>query len=330
MTKPIFSIIIPVRQPNSYLRETIRKLKKQSFKKYELLVITDKISQQYSRDQCHLGPSFKRNLGAKLARGKFLAFIDDDSYPHRHWLKNALESFSKSDISAVCGPSLIPKSDSVSRRASGLFWSTFLGSGGAGSYRNKIANPRFVDDFPSVNFIVRRSDFNRTGGFNTDYWPGEDTLLCLAITHRLKKKIYYDPKVIVYHHRRPVVIPHLKQISRYAISRGHFAKKFPKTSLRPGYLLPSLFLLYVLLLPFLYHQNRLFLLPLAVYITVVILTFFQLLIQKNSLPASLLAVATIPITHLYYGLMFVVGFSKKSLKFTPHQVNQSTGEYVGG
>lgn len=321
MKKPIFSIIIPVRQINNYVQETKSYLKKQSLKSFELLIITDKISHQ-----AH--PSFKRNLGAKISTGKYLAFLDDDSYPDKNWLKNALSVFKQfPNAAAVCGPCLIPPQDNIYQKASGLFWSSFLGSGGAGQYRNSPQPPRKVNDYPSVNLIVKRRDFLKLGGFNQNYWPGEDTLLCLNLTRKLKKDIIYHPSVRVYHHRRPIIIPHLQQITRYAIHRGFFAKKFPQTSLSLGYLSPSLFVIYLVLLPLLPIY---FLIPLLIYFLALLLTLIIFLSQKNPLNTSLLATLTIPITHIYYGVLFLYGFFQKDIRFTPHKVDKITGKYLGG
>lgn len=44
MIKPVFSIIIPVRVKTDYLKETLKHLSYQSFKNFEILVITDRIS----------------------------------------------------------------------------------------------------------------------------------------------------------------------------------------------------------------------------------------------------------------------------------------------
>jgi hypothetical protein len=53
----------------------------------------------------------------------------------------------------------------------------------------------------------------------------------------------YDPWASVAHHRRALFGPHLRQVGRYALHRGFFAKRFPATSRRPAYMLPSLFVL---------------------------------------------------------------------------------------
>lgn len=329
--KIIFSIIIPVRKSNAYLKETLQKLNKQTFKQFEVLVITDKISKTSN-------PASKRNLGAKMAKGIYLAFLDDDSYPHKDWLSNANKIMNKySNLSAVCGPCLTPAKDNFAQKASGLVWSSYLGSGGAGTYRNKISTKRFVHDFPTVNLIVNKKDFNAIDGFDTSHWPGEDTLLCLDLTHKLKKQILYHPSIIVYHHRRPVIIKHLHQITRYAIHRGHFARVYPKTSLLPGYLGPSFFTLYIIVLLAINIFNMnvsipslLIYMPLFTYLFLLFLTLFQFIFEKNSILLSLTAVVTIPLTHLYYGLLFIYGFILKRLDFKPHEYNKKDGSYIGG
>jgi len=316
--KPIFSIIIPVRTETDYLRETLKKLKQQSFSSFEILVITDKISGPVS-------PAIKRNLGAKKSKGLYLAFLDDDSYPDKNWLKNASRLFSP-DIAALCGPCLTPPGDSITQKASGLVWSSYLGSGGAGTYRNSVSSKRFVDDFPSVNLIVKKEDFLKIKGFDTHHWPGEDTILCAALVYTLHKKILYHPSIRVYHHRRRVIIPHLQQITRYALHRGNFARIYPKTSFRIGYLIPSFFLIYLISLIFFHPFYYLF--PLFLYLFLLFITFSSFLVSRFSFLVSLLATITIPATHLYYGILFIIGFFSKQLDFIPHKTNEKG--YVGG
>ena len=344
MTKknPIFSVIIPVRTITPYVKETLSKLKKQTFKSFEIHVITDEISSKSKFTNHQIGPSYKRNLGAKIAKGQYLAFLDDDSYPSKNWLKNAYDILIKNKkLAAVCGPCLTPPQDSPRQKASGLVWSSLVGSGGAGVYRNSIQAKRFVDDYPTVNLIVNKKDFQKIGGFDNHYWPGEDTILCLNLTKKLHKKILYDPSIIVYHHRRSVFIPHLQQITRYAIHRGYFAKKFPETSFRIGYFIPTFFSLYLLisLIVNIYLQltstprniiSFLLNLPIYLYLSILTLTFISFLYKKNTIYISLLATITIPLTHIYYGVLFIIGLTKPNLKFKPHRIDKKSGIYIGG
>jgi cellulose synthase/poly-beta-1,6-N-acetylglucosamine synthase-like glycosyltransferase len=326
MKAPLFSIIIPVRQSNPYLEETLIHLKKQTLKNFEVLVITDEISGSAN-------PSQKRNLGVLKAKGEYLVFFDDDSYPSKNYFKNLTKLSQKHpEIAAFCGPCLTPPKDNVYQQASGLFWSSWLGSGGAGVYRNQSKAPRFVDDYPSVNLIIKKKNFIKAGKFNSKYWPGEDTVLCLNLTKNLNKKIFYHPSLIVYHHRRSVILPHLQQVTRYAIQRGFFVKKFPETSFKLGYFLPTLFFLYLIF----YLINKIFLhqfllnIPLYLYLSILFFTFLNFIFQKNKLKVSFLATITIPITHLYYGILFLHGLFKKEVKFKAHAFNPKTGKYIGG
>jgi len=316
--KPFFSIIVPIRIENDYLKETKKHLIKQTYNNFELLVITDKVSKSPN-------PAIKKNIGAKLSKGQYIIFLDDDSYPHKSWLKNIKKQIDlHPNYTAFCGPALTPPGNNILQKASGLVWSSWLGSGGAGTYRNKPMTPRFVDDYPTVNLIVKKKSFIKVGGFDPKYWPGEDTILCLKLT-QAGQKIYYHPSIVVYHHRRKVFIPHLEQVSRYAQHRGLFTKIFPQNSLKPGYFIPSLFFIYALSIPF---TN--FLLPLYLYILLLLINLIDFLYQRNTVLVSLLATLSIPITHLYYGLMFLVGLTKKDVDFKAHRVNKKTGHYIGG
>ncbi len=40
-----------------------------------------------------VGPPLKRDIGAKKAKGEIIAFIDDDAYPRKDWLINAVKNF---------------------------------------------------------------------------------------------------------------------------------------------------------------------------------------------------------------------------------------------
>jgi GT2 family glycosyltransferase len=305
MKKIIFSIIIPVRHENKYLKETRQKLILQTNQNFELLVITDKISKTAN-------PCIKRNLGAKMAKGQYLCFIDDDSYPKQDWLENIFKQIKKHpNCAAFCGPALTPPENNYLQKASGYVWSSIMGSGGAGLYRSRISKPRFVNDYPTVNFIVKKTIFHQIGGFNQKYWPGEDTIFCLELINS-NHKIFYHSSIIVYHHRREILKEHLAQTNRYAIHRGHFARVFPKNSLKIGYLIPSIFFVYFVFIPL--HR---FLLPLYLYLLLLSLTFIDILFKSKNIFIALLSVLTIILTHITYGYLFIIGYFSHDLKFKP-------------
>jgi len=183
--KPKFSIIIPVKEINDYIKESIKNILNQSCKSFEIIVVVDeKKNEKFPKtsilESGNVNPANKRDLGAKKSKGEILAFIDDDAYPEKNWLKNALENFENKEIAAVGGPSLTPKEDSLMQQIGGKILESKLASG-TEDYRCKIGKKRFVDDYPTFNFFIRKDIFNKVGGFNYKYWRGEDTKLCLEI-----------------------------------------------------------------------------------------------------------------------------------------------------
>ncbi|MBN2288236.1 MAG: glycosyltransferase, partial [Candidatus Glassbacteria bacterium] len=195
-----------------------------------------------------VGPSTKRDRALQEASGEILAFLDDDAYPVSDWLTNAVRNFSRPEVAAVGGPAVTPPSDSLLQQASGDIYASIL-VGGTYNYRYIQGRYREVEDYPTCNLLVRKDVFARTGGFDTRYWPGEDTFFCLKLVRDLGMKIVYEPDAIVYHHRRELYRGHLRQIRSYALHRGYFVKRFPETSLKPAYFLPSLFVLGLVLGP---------------------------------------------------------------------------------
>ena len=232
----LVSIIIPVKEVNDYIRESIPRILNLNYDNFEILIFPDlKSKENFAKTRIiptgKIGPAEKRNLSIKYAQGEILAFLDDDAYPCPGWLKNAVKHFNNPNIVAVGGPAITPANDSFAQKVSGAVFLSKLSGGNPERYW-PIGAIKEIIDWPSVNFLVRKSDFSAVHGFNSEFWPGEDTLLCMDLIKKLKKKIIYDPKVLVYHHRRSGLVRHLKQISQYGLHRGFFAKKYPVNSFK--------------------------------------------------------------------------------------------------
>ncbi|MBP5791435.1 MAG: glycosyltransferase, partial [Kiritimatiellae bacterium] len=264
-------------------------------------------------------PAEKRNLGIKAAKGDIVAFIDDDAYPEPEWLANAMKYFGEEKIGAVGGPGVTPPSDPYMSRLGGRVYGNPLVSGNY-RYRYRAGGVRRdVDDFPSCNLFVRKSLLERVGGYRTDFWPGEDTLLCKDMIDS-GYRITYDPWIVVNHHRRALFAPHLRQLGRYGFHRGYFVKRYPSNSLHFSYFIPSLFVAYLAVwaalilapwpnvLPAWLFCLRLGLIavPMLAYLMLVLLTTVSL----N--PATwLLTAAGVVASHVTYGVRFVQGLLAK-------------------
>lgn len=333
---PLVSVVIACPAGSWMLDECLAALTVQTYRNFEVIVLPDegaahlRGSDSKSALANHqspitiiptgkVRPAEKRNIGINAAKGEIVAFIDDDAFPEEHWIENAVKYFSDPEIGAVGGPGVTPPGDGFLAQAGGRVYANVFVSGG---YRYRYVGGRVlrdVDDYPSCNLFVRTNLLRSCGGYRTDFWPGEDTLLCRSIVCEAKKRIVYDPWTIVYHHRRKLPGPHLRQLGRYGFHRGYFVKRFPENSLHLSYFVPTAFLLYVVTLVAAWGTSPfwpvsggdvltavvalwLYSLPMAIYVT---LTF----ITTISINPVMWVVTWIGVfmSHLWYGLQFVRG-----------------------
>ena len=318
---PAVSVIIPCRTMNADLNQCLDALKSLDYPKYEVLVITDYPAQDVREsvsflDSGPVGPADKRDQGVRESTGDILAFIDDDAYPDKMWLKSAARVFADSEITAVGGPGVTPPEDSFLAQASGWISASYLG-GGMHRYRFVPCRARWVDDYPSMNFLVRRSAFEAAGGFSTHFYPGEDTKLCLALINN-GGKIRYDPEVLVYHHRRNLFIPHLRQIGQYGLHRGHFARIYPGTSRRLNYVLPSIWLLCLVSGPLiaialhpLWGPYKVGVFAYGIFLA---LSGAEIVGRSRNLLMGIVGTLGIFLTHAVYGAAFIRGYSVRRLE----------------
>lgn len=284
---PLVSIVIACPNESAMLEECLKAIGGQTYKNFEVIVLPDSKTGK-------VRPAEKRNQGIEEAKGDIIAFIDDDAYPDEHWLEYAVKYFSEPSIGAVGGPGVTPIEDSYFAYLGGRVYENPLV---AGNYRYRYVAGgvrRDVDDYPSCNLLVRREILKKIGGYRIDFWPGEDTLLCKDIVD-LDYRIVYDPWAKVYHHRRALFAPHLRQLSRYAFHRGYFVKRFPSNSLHLSYFVPTAFVLGFFALPFLWPLY-------VIYGILVLLTTWAM----NPLTWLLTALGVF-VTHLAYGVTFVQG-----------------------
>ena len=113
------SVIVPVYNTESYLRECLECIINQTFKELEIICVNDcstdnslEILKQYAEKdkrikiinhEANKGLSAARNSGIKEARGKYIAFVDSDDRVDLNFFEKLYESITKtnSDISAA-------------------------------------------------------------------------------------------------------------------------------------------------------------------------------------------------------------------------------------
>ena len=318
---PLVSVIVPCKAPGAVLTECLQAISNLTYPNVEAIVLPDDpvpdgLPGAVVIPTGPVGPANKRDRGADAARGEILAFIDDDAYPRADWLDRAVEIFAGPEVVAVCGPGVTPPTDGILAQASGWVYASLLG-GGNYRYRVLPEAARWVDDFPSMNFLVRRAAFESAGSFDTHFYPGEDTKLCLALLER-GGKIRYDPDILVYHHRRNLFRPHLRQIVQYGIHRGHFARKYPRTSLRLSYLIPTLWVIGLVAGPLAIRNVgplwTAYKVAVVVYGLALAATGGESVARTRQPMVAIMAILGVVATHAVYGVGFVRGFFSRTLR----------------
>ena len=121
------SVIVPVYNTKNYLNKCLDSLISQSYSNYEIIVINDgstdgskEVIEEYERkysniiviNQNNLGLSVARNIGIKVASGKYLAFVDGDDYLGRDFILNLVNKAEVDNADmVVCGYCMVDDTD---------------------------------------------------------------------------------------------------------------------------------------------------------------------------------------------------------------------------
>ena len=118
------------------------------------------------------GPAAARNFGAREAKGKLLAFIDDDCVAHTNWLEKLLEMHRQHPQALVGGVSRNAVHENVFCVANQLILDVV--------YDHYNADPNNAAFLASNNWLCRRDLFLKIDGFDESFSQagGEDRDFC--------------------------------------------------------------------------------------------------------------------------------------------------------
>jgi len=255
-------------------------------------------------------PGAKRNIGMANSSAANFACIDSDAYPETDWLKSALELIQHPEVGIVGGPSDMPKGISYFEKMSIQLWNLQCIHGRLYSLNKKKYGATLQTDMNSNNFIIRADVAKKCGYFDESIFPGEDSVLCARVLTQ-GYCILYSESVRVSHHRRPLFLPHLVSVIKYAESRIETFRRCPEQK-RLVYFLPTLFLFFFSLglISSLLDQALAiyFFLGLMFYSTIVLVDCLFCRIF-NPIELIILNIGAL-LTHLAYGY----GFSRAALR----------------
>lgn len=320
--RPKISIVIPLHVVSDRFFSDLKKFSKLKYTNYEILiVVNEKLSIPKIANSRLLitgmkrsSPAEKRDFAVKYAKGDIMAYIDDDAYPDPNWLTNAVKDFADDpSLVAVGGSGLTPPDDSYLAKLGGFVYQSRFTSG---KLRHRFTNEgyekKFVEDWPAYNLFIKKSFLNEVGGWESAFYGGEDTYVCLKLIS--KGRILYDPDVIVYHHRRELFEPHLKQIHNVGVHRGYFFKVYPETSRSLIYLMPSLLTLGFWSMMLGSFFNTRVLVTFILFSSAAYTVACQSVSRGNTLRGSMISGLGVIATHMAYGFGFMRGLCTGKLE----------------
>ena len=149
------------------------------------------------------GASYARNTGAKLAKGQWLCFMDDDAIATPSYIENIIKHIHAKPEAIGFGGRIIPKYIPSEPKWMSYYVSSLVGNFEYAPTACAFENGKYPIE---SNMIVKKDIYDSIGGFNTAL-PGVVGTLriggegkelfykILALGHT----IYYDPSICVHH-----------------------------------------------------------------------------------------------------------------------------------
>jgi glycosyltransferase involved in cell wall biosynthesis len=186
VTAPRFSVIVPTFDRPGQLRACLEGLARQTLpaSAFEIIVVDDAGTADESQvvgawpeleitllREDRGGPGAARNLGAKRARGRYLAFIDDDCVPDPGWLDGLDQSALQ--LGAIVGGTIENALPSNPYSTASQLIQSFV-------YQYHDEDNSHERFFTTNNLALPREAFESLGGFDTSIPAGtaEDKDLC--------------------------------------------------------------------------------------------------------------------------------------------------------
>jgi glycosyltransferase involved in cell wall biosynthesis len=190
---PFFSVIIPTYNRNYCILDAIESVLNQTFVSYELIIVDDASSDntfeiienindqriKYVRNEVNKGQSASLNVGAGIAKGKYLAFLDSDDL----WECNFLSSF-------------ILKINQLPNIHCFYCWLNTE----VGIYKNWRLNGNVYSEAlfngelsSTITLVVSKYAFDKVSGFDESFTFGNDDDICFRLSKEFEFSLIPEP-----------------------------------------------------------------------------------------------------------------------------------------
>jgi len=212
---PCVSIIIPVYNHYKHTYNCLKSIAElQDETSFEIIVIDDCSTDDteeliknisgitYLRQKQNGGFIESCNTGARVAKGEYLMFLNNDTVVYANWLDALLDVFKLYPDAGLVGSKLVYPNNQL-QEAGGIIFSDASGwnYGRLGIVDEPSFNHvREVDYCSGASILIPNALFKQLGCFDERYKPAyyEDTDLAFAV-RQSGKKVYYQPASLITH-----------------------------------------------------------------------------------------------------------------------------------
>ncbi|WP_233119498.1 glycosyltransferase family 2 protein [Thermosipho affectus] len=192
------SVVIPVLNEETTLENTLKSIKNQTYKNFEIIVVdngsTDKsvvIAKKYTQNvlfEKKKGPINAIVKGFKYATGDILITCDADSiYPKDYFEKIVKKFKKKKNLCAIYGPFLFIENNKFSNFFVWLFYIT-------SDFLSKIFTKTYI--VGAANFAIKKECYLKSGGYDTtNNLASKDFRLAKKLSHL--GKVSFSPFLLV-------------------------------------------------------------------------------------------------------------------------------------
>ncbi len=217
------SILMTVKNVKGTIEKCLDSLLNQDFNDdYEIVIIdslstdgTQEILKEYSKKykkikvierECSQPEALNYAVEKGIVNGEIIALIDGDCVAHKDWLKNIVKDI-EGGKEVVGGIALTPKDAGFLQRLIGYDL----------DFRFLSTKEGYVNRHPNMNMGMRREILEKIK-FDENFPIAYDTEFGYRL-QKFNKKIWFDPKIKVYHYHRAS----LKGYTKQQINSGKYA-----------------------------------------------------------------------------------------------------------
>jgi GT2 family glycosyltransferase len=226
---PRISVVVCTYNGAKTLAQTLAGVERLDYPDYEVIVVddgsTDETAAIAAQFRCRLvrtanrGLSSARNTGCEAATGEIVAYLDDDAWPDRHWLRYLAAAFLRTPHAAVGGPNIPPPDDGVVAQCVAR---------APGGPIHVLLSDEEAEHIPGCNMAIRRDCLEAIGGFDPQFTvAGDDVDLCWRLQDR-GWTLGYAPAAVVWHRRRRSVRGYWRQQRSYGKAEALLERKWPE------------------------------------------------------------------------------------------------------